>query len=115
MIAFKDQLHVRENPNFPYAIGYPLIESEDVMIRHSRLVYSPELMKFVPGRITFEVGNRVKPNSVWVAERLGGFNFMVIRTRMIKRYKRQAWMLQVMIDRAPGDWYAAGHFDRSRI
>lgn len=41
-------------------------------------------------------------------------NYMVIMTRMLKTFRRQPPTPQVMLDALPGQWFAAGHFDKEQ-
>lgn len=92
--------HILENPNFPHAVGYPIVAHEgDTVYHHSDV-----------SLYAFSIGTEVKPKSVWTAERLGGFNFEVINTRRFKEWKRQDYVSQIMVDAAPGKWWFAGHF-----
>lgn len=83
--------HVRDNPDFPYPRGGPIII--DVNKPHR-----------------FRVGQKIRA-SKWVryAHRIDVVT--VLMTRKIASHRRDPFIEQVIVSALPNDWFAASHFE----
>lgn len=88
-------LHIQQNPNYPYAVGYPLIRMH-------------------PTDHPFKVGQEIFCGQ-WLRNTLGVNSVVVTHIRTVKYHRHGNWINQVrIIPWVKGlnldQWYAVEHF-----